>query len=290
MKIWDGDPRERFRHRDMNRICHNLNIIAKACGVEGASFPEVTEADQFDYGYAQVIEEVASDCAEALGMDLSIGSIWGTGRSLSYIDFERWESGMFALYSELGGIGERIPAGKRRVTYSATLFNEDWQGTGPWYQEIHMPALSTDTEAVAFVPHTATAVQRASEAAALMRVEIISDRQVRITATGRRPRTNIPLRVALGGLDMQEIKTLNASGWTGSGPWYNSITLSENVVDAVIGVHQGMTDAQVQAFGAAGIAPSAVSGNTVTLRAIYSKPSIDLPVGVMYDTTDLEDA
>lgn len=288
MKVWDGDALERFRHRDMNRICYNANVVAELCGVRTATFPEVVRSDQFRYDYAQILEEMTSECAEALGIDMTVETAWGPGRVLSYVDFERWESNLFRIYTALGGIGDRIPAERRRLTYSATLFAGDWLGSGPWYQELHMPAVFADRDMVAFVPHTATAIQRAAEASALMRAETVSDRRVRITATGRRPRTNLPLRVALGGLDMQEMKTLSASGWTGTGPWYQSVTLSQDVVDAVVGVTEGTTDAQVQEFGAAGIAPSSVSGSTLTLRAIYGRPEMDILVGVMYDADDTE--
>ena len=47
MRIWDGDPDERFRAVDMNRLAYNTNILAREAGVEQESFMEVTRADQF---------------------------------------------------------------------------------------------------------------------------------------------------------------------------------------------------------------------------------------------------
>lgn len=286
MKIWDGDPRERFRALDMNRICYNANVVAGACGVRTAQFPEVGRADQFDYTYANIIEEIVRDCADVLRMDLRTDTSWGPGRSFSYTDPERWESNLHALYTALGGIGDRIPAELRRLTYSATLFSGDWVGHGPWYQDLVMPVAREGREMVAFVPHTATPLQRASEASALLRVETRGRGTVRVTAEGTRPRTNIPMRLALGGLDMQETRTLTAGGWTGSGPWYQDVVLGAEAVDAIMGATEGTTGEQLNEMAYAGLVPSAVSGSTVTVMAMYARPSADITVGFMYDTEE----
>lgn len=287
VKVWDGDPDERFRHMDMNRICHNMNLIAEGCGVKGAQFPEVYRADQFRYDYAQIIEEMTAECAEALGLSLSTDTTWGPGRVLSHVDFERWESNCWELYRALGGTGERISAGKSKVTYFQTLFSGAWQGRGPYTQEFTMPSVHGDREAVAFVSHNATQEQRMAERLALLRIETVSDRRVRVTAFGLRPRVNIPMELSMRGFQMIENKTLTASGWTGTGPWYQGITLSNAVSDAVIGPTEGMTDAQFLAFADAGISASGVSGTTVTLRAMFEKPTTDMPVGVMYNEDDV---
>lgn len=287
MKVWDGDVMERFRPSDMNRICYNANALAEACGVKPASFPEVVHSDQFRYDYTQLVEDITADCAEVMGLSLNVETAWGPGRSLSYTDFERIESNLFRIYRALGGVGERIPAERRRLNYSAMLFAGDWVGTGPWHQDITSPIVTADRELVAFVPHTATVQQRHAEVHALLRVETIGDRRVRVTASGVKPRINVPIRLALGGLDMQETVTLKASGWTGSGPWYQSVSLSDDIVDGIIGVTEGTTNAQVQAIASAGIFPSAISGSTLTVRAQYAKPSIDLTVGVRYDTKEV---
>lgn len=287
MKIWDGDGRERFTHKDMNRVFYNINTLSRACGVDGADFPTVREADQFDYNHAQAIEDIIGECADKLGLSLAVESVWGVGRSLSFVDFDRWESNTHEIYRKLGGIGDRIPAERRRLNYSAILFADNWTGAGPWTQTLTSPIVTADREIVAFVPHTATIAERHSEAMARLRVDSSGDRRISVTATGQKPRTNIPIRLALGGLDMHEIHTIPASGWTGTGPWYQNITLSNTVADAIVGVTESTTNAQAVAFAESGIAPSAVSGKTITLRAIYSKPTMDLVLGVMYDSSEV---
>ena len=36
------------------------------------------------------------------------------------------------------------------------------------------------------------------------------------------------------------------------------------------------------------ITPSGVSGSSLTVRAIRNKPTMDLPIGIMYDTQEVE--
>ena len=85
---------------------------------------------------------------------------------------------------------------------------------------------------------------------------------------------------------MHESATLQASKWTGSGPWTQSIVMANPVTVGVITVSENTTSAQATAFAKAGLSVSAVSGNTVTVRAILSKPTVDLPVLMIYEESE----
>lgn len=287
MRIWDGDPDERFTFMDMRRVCYNANILARELGVPQVDFHETRHEDQFDYTEAQRLEDLHRSIGEASGLPLTTETYWGVGRALSYVDFERWESNAWEVYSRIGGVGSRIPSDKFLHTVNAVLFADEWRGDGPYYMDLDVPMVYADRDVIAYVPHTATLEERMAERHALLRAVTTGDRKVRVWALSKRPRINIPIRMTLGVFRMIETKTLTASGWAGSGPWTQTITLSNAVSDAVIGAVETMTDAQVRAFTSAGISASAVNGTSLTIRAILEKPSIDLPIGVMYNSSSV---
>ena len=287
MRIWDGDPDERFTFMDMRRVCYNANILARELGVPQVDFHETRHEDQFDYTEAQRLEDLHRSIGEASGLSLLIEPSWGVGRGLSFADFERWESNAWEVYSRIGGVGSRIPSDKLLHTVNAVLFADEWRGDGPYYMDLDVPMVYADRDVIAYVPHTATLEERMAERHALLRAVTTGDRKVRVWALSKRPRINIPIRMTLGVFRMIETKTLTASGWAGSGPWTQTITLSNAVSDAVIGAVETMTDAQVRAFTSAGISASAVNGTSLTIRAILEKPSIDLPIGVMYNSSSV---
>lgn len=286
-KIWDGDEQEYFTYLDMNRVEYNANIIARESNIDQVTFIETTHASQFRYDEAQKLEDLIQALADAHSVPASMETQWGYSRTVSYVDFERWESVLFAVYQSMGGTGERIPAGTSWVTVSAVLFADDWKGTGPYHQDLDIPWVFPDTEAVAFVAASATLEQRVAEYNALLFAKTLSDRMVRVFALWVRPRVNLPVRIAIGGLQMQQIVTLPASGWEGNGPWTQTVTLSEVPTDAIIGAHESMTDEQVEALAMACISASGISGTSLTVRAINVKPDIDIPVGIMYDVEEV---
>lgn len=287
-RIWDGDPGEYFTYMDMRRVEYNANIVAREAGVQQVSFVETQHDDQFDYTEAQKLENLILATANAIGVSVSIESAWGMNRTISYVDFERWESNIWACYTALGGVGERIPSDKRLVVVSATLFAASWQGTGPYHYDIDVPSVYQTNDAVVFVHHSASVFQRVDEANALLKAETLADRRVRILALATKPRSDLLIRIAMGGLPMYETKTLTATGWTetAEGQWEQTITLSNAPADAIVGLQEGMTADQAEAFSQAGISPSAVSGTSLTLRAILECPTIDIPVGINYSTGD----
>lgn len=293
-KIWDGDANEYFTWLDMNRVEYNLNLLAEEVGVPTVEFIETTHASQFRWDEAQKVEALLASIASEMGIAVPVDDGWSEGHSVSYVDFERWESGFWSLYKALGGLGERIPADKVLVTYHATLFASAWRGTGPYWQELDMPSvIDEDVEALAYIAHTATVEQRSAEASAGLYVrgrsgaQTVSDRKVRIVAPGVVPKVDLPLRLSIGGLSMHQEITLSASAWSGSGPWTQTVTLSSSPINAVIGAWEGMSNAAVEAMTEAMISVSALSGTTATIRAIGTKPTIAINPIVMWETTEM---
>ena len=174
------------------------------------------------------------------------------------------------------------------VTYAATLFASAWRGSGPYYYDLTTPGIMTTTDVMCYVAHIATPEQRAAEFDALLKAETVSDRHVRVWATKRKPDVDLPLRMSIGGFHLHQELSLPASGWSGDGPWTQTVTLSSVPVNAVIGAHGGMTDAQVQAMMEGMISVSAIDGTSVTVRAIGTKPTIALNPVIMWETSESE--
>lgn len=287
VKQWVGDAGEYFRHTDMVRIERNLNICSQYAGIDQVEYMETTRASQFRYDEAQKVEDHIKALASAVGLSIETEDAWGYGRTVSYVDFERWEAGTWAIYQALGGVGERIPAGTVLVNYRSTLFAGSWTGTGPYEVYMEFPEVKVDTEVMVFVTHTATLEQRVAEYNAMLRAEPYEDGIIRFRALSIRPKASIPVTVAIGGLQMQNELSLPASAWSGTGPWTQTVTVPSDVREAVVGQWEGMTDTAVQQMMEGMMHVSAVKGNEVTLRIIGKKPTTDLNPMLMYDIADV---
>ena len=287
-KIWDGDDNEYFTFIDMNRVEYNANMCAKYAGVGTADFLVTTREGQFRYDEAQKLENLIKAIGAKLGVSVSTESNWSYNRTVSYVDFERWESNIWNLYTALGGIGNRIQAGTVLVNYHATLFASEWHGNGPYYMDLEMPAIYPDTEAIAFVSHTASVMQRVTEYNAVLRAVPNGDRVVRFYALSVKPRHDIPVTIAVGGLQMHTEISLPASSWSGSGPWTQNVSVPQGATDAVIGQWEGMTAEAVTQMMSAMLHVSAINGTTVTVRAIGKKPTITLNPMLLYDVSNVE--
>lgn len=282
-KVWDGDPDEYFRWIDMNRLCYNANILAREAGVSQVQFVKADRTQQFRLDEVQRLENLTKSISLNVGVPIIIEQNWYAGRQLNYHDFDRIEANLWACYHAMGGEGERIPSEKFRIIVSATLFASDWSATSPAYQVIDLPFYHDGADAMAWVSHKATDEQRFYEITARLRSKVIEDRKVVIWALGRTPRVNIPMRIKRGVLDMNETVTLTANGWQGNGPWTQTVTISTSATDAILGVWEGMTDEQVNAYVEAIMFPSAINGNQITIRCIGTKPTIDLNPKLMWN-------
>lgn len=288
VKTWKGAVGEFFTHRDMGRIERNLNICSEELSQPTVNYLETTRASQFRYDEAQKIEDHIQTLSSALGLSIETERNWGMGRTVSYVDFERWEAGLWDIYTALGGIGERIPADKHLMSYRTTLFHREWTGDGPYSMVIRFPEIRDDVDCLAFVTHTASIEQRISEYNANIRAKPDADGYIKFEVLSIKPRTDIPVTVAIGGLQMNEVLDLPASAWQGSGPWTQTVSLSVQATDAVIGQWEGMTATQVEQMMRGMLHVSAINGTQVTIRVIGEKPSVDLNPMVLYDSTEVE--
>jgi hypothetical protein len=291
IRRWDGigynGLAEYFAYTDMRRCEYNANIIAQEAGLEPVSFIEPTRDQQFRYDEAQKLENLIYSIASSLGIAVGVRT-WSYGGPLSWMDFERIESNTFLCYQALGGIGERVESHQVLVTVHATLFAGDWIGTGPYHYDLTVPEVRADSDALVYVDHVATEAQRTAEVNAVMRPVILADKQVRIYALSIRPGVNIPIKITIGMMQMSEVITLGMT-WSGSGPWTQNITLqnAESVADAIIGTCDSTTDAMAVQIAESGLHVSAVNGATLTVKALFSRPTISLKLGVMYNESEV---
>lgn len=282
MRIWDGDPDERFTFMDMRRVCYNANILARELGVPQVDFHETRHEDQFDYTEAQRLEDLHRSIGEASGLSLPIEPSWGVGRGLSFADFERWESNAWEVYSRIGGVGSRIPSDKFLHTVNAVLFADEWRGDGPYYMDLDVPMVYASSEALAFLSETADVFQQTAAFNALLQVVHLGDRMVRVYAHAFRPRVNIPIKMTSRPFEMYKQVTLPSASWTGNGPWTQTVDIGSTVANAVIGSDERNSTAQMDAMAAGIIGVSAVNGTRITVRAVGEKPTVDLYATVMF--------
>lgn len=282
MRIWDGDPDERFTFMDMRRVCYNANILARELGVPQVDFHETRHEDQFDYTEAQRLEDLHRSIGEASGLSLPIEPSWGVGRGLSFADFERWESNAWEVYSRIGGVGSRIPSDKFLHTVNAVLFADEWRGDGPYYMDLDVPMVHPSTEVIAYLSESIGPVEQAEAFNALLQITHLSDRVVRVIAHSIKPHRNIPIKLTSRPFEMYKQITLPAASWTGDGPWTQTVDIGSAVVNAVFGSDERNSSAQMEAFASGIMSVSAVSGTEVTIRAVGQKPSIDIYGTVMW--------
>lgn len=289
-KIWTGQKGEFFSYRDMGRVESNVNFCAREAGLGQEAFLRVEHKSSFRYDEVQKLEDFIASVGASQGLDLQMETAWGYGRTISYMDFERWESGIWAIYKALGGEGERIPADKIVVNYRTTLFPTQWKGAGPYETVVEFPDITEDSELMAFVTHTAALDQRVSEYNAVLRTEPYGDGAIRFRALSILPKTSIPVTVAIGGLQMRHTLDLPASRWVGKGPWTQTVTVPPSIKEAVIGQWEGMSDEAVEQMMDGMLHVSMVKGSQITIRAMGAKPTIDLNPALLYDTQNAEAA
>ena len=283
-RTWKGTDDERFRYSEQNRIQTNIKRLADMVGV---SFQptEIAHADQFSISLQNRIEGAIEQICAKLGIEAPMETAWDARRGLTYRDFDRVESWLYEAYKTLNGEGGRIEWDEERNFDPYTLYADNWTGTGPYYYDLPTDLGKEYNDGLIWVRPSATVAQRASEYNAMITV-VSSTEGVRLCANGIRPREDIPIIITRGLSPMHESATLQASRWTGSGPWTQSIVMANPVAVGVLTVSENTTSAQATAFAKAGISVSGVSGTTVTVRAILSKPTVDLPVLLIYESSE----
>ena len=281
---WKGSDVERFRFAEQNRIQANLKRLADMVGV---SFQptEITHADQFSTSLQNRIEETIEQICAKLGIEAQMETTWDVRRGLTYRDFDRVENWLYEAYKALNGEGGRIEWDEERNFDPYALYADNWTGTGPYYYDLPTDLGMEYNDGLIWVRPSATVAQRTAEYNAMITV-VSSAEGVRLCANGIRPHEDIPIIITRGLSPMHESATLQASKWTGSGPWTQSIVMANPVAVGVITVSENTTTAQATAFAKAGISVSGVSGTTVTVRAILSKPTVDLPVLLIYESSE----
>lgn len=280
-RTWRGSDDERFRFSEQNRIMANIKALAEMVGVS-FEYEDITRADQFSVSLQNRIESAIKQICSKLGIDAPMETAWGARRGLSYHDIDRVEDWLHRAYKALNGQGERIEWDDVRNYDPYVLYRDNWTGTGPYYYDLPTDLGKEYNDGLIWVSCTATPQQRASEYNALMTV-VSSTEGVRLCAYGIRPKEDIPIIISRGYPAMHESATLQASGWTGTGPWTQSIVMANPIMDGVLTISENTTSAQAVAFAKAGISVSSALGYTVTVRAIMSKPTVDLPVMVIYE-------
>lgn len=283
-KQWLGGASERFKHTDMNRIRYNTEVMADFIGqtYDGGT---VQHKDIFDYRDQNTLEQAIKDICLHFGIDAPMDTVWNYGHSVSYVDFERLEKNLYDAYVLARGEGNRILWDQSRRYDPYTLYADNWTGIGPFYYDLPTDLGTAYADGLAFVSPTASVLQRASEYNAMITVES-STEGVRLCANGIKPKMDIPIVISRGMPRMTETATLQASSWSGTGPWTQSIVFTNTVSTGVITINEGATSAQAEAMAKAGISVASVSGRTVTVRANLAKPTINIPIMLVYDSAE----
>ena len=293
-KVWTGGQSEYFTHADMTRVCFNCTEVAAVAGVSAVEYPQFTRASQFDYAVFQSLEDQIEAICTVAGTSFS-ATAWGVGRSVSYVDFERVESALHGAYAALGGQGARVPSDRIVTVSRLTLRAGGWTSSWPWSQTLTVYPINSSIAAFIAPGIPMSAPMKAAMDDARLRATVGTN-AVTVYADGRKPFIDLEVIIMTEHLSHEKQATLSASSWAGSGPWTQTITgvdglTSDGASLGVLGPDQRTTAAQYDALIEGRVWISAIpSDGTVTVSAMGTKPTVDIPVSLMYETdlTDLD--
>lgn len=283
-RTWKGSDSERFRYSEQNRIISNIKRLADLVGVPFETV-EVTHADQFSISLQNRMESAIKAICAKVGIDAPMETSWGARRGLTFKDFDRVEDWLHRAYWALDGRGSRIGWDEVRRFDPYLLLAKRWTGTGPYFYDLPTDLGQIYADGLVWVSPEATPSQRASEYNAMITV-VSSAEGVRLCAHGIRPREDIPIIITRGYPLMHESVTLRASGWTGNGPWTQTVIMANPVANGVITINEGATTEQAKAFAKAGISVASSNGTSVSIRAVFSKPTVDLSALLIFEESE----
>lgn len=278
---WTGADDERFRHDEMKRLEELGNFLARYAEVSENTYLPKTRASQFRHDEYQKLERKLRDVATQAGTSVVVNANWNAGDAFNYHSIERVEKAIHDIYQHLGGRCGRVRWNQLLNIHDIVLYAEGWVGTGPYTYAVEIPTILTGDESIAFIREDATVEERICEYNAVL-MPSKTDGSVTMTAYGIKPDKDIVMRVARIRMNMFEKFTVNASAWTGTGPWTATVQTTKNVAGGIALISSDATEAQTREYMSAVIAPSGLSGKTVTLRAIHAKPTMAIPMIVMY--------
>lgn len=283
-KKWEGSDAERFKHTDMNRIRQNVATLGAMVSVPYTAV-SVAQSDIFRFDEQNTLEQAIKDICSAVGISAPMDTDWNYNRVLTYLDFERVEKWLHDAYNALRGEGERIGWNKSRKFDMFTLYADNWTGSGPYYYNVPTTYGADYDEGLVFVRSGASVSQRYAEYSGIITVRSSASGVV-LQANGLKPEEDIPIIITRGRPAMKETATLTVAGWTGSGPWYQTVVFANEVADGVVTISENTSDSGAVDFAESGISVSAVNGNQVTFRSVLKKPTYDLPILLIYETSE----
>lgn len=284
-KVWTGASNEYWTYRDMNRVEYNANVLAGLLSVATVSYAEVTRASIFDYTEFQKLENEIAAVAAAAGTAYTPETAWAAGRSFSYVDCERVEYGLYLAYKALGGQGDRVPSDKVVTVARLTLRADGWSGSYPYQQTFVVFGLDAATTGILIPGIPTTVAQKVQMDDARLTIAV-GDRSLTVTALGRRPTIDLGVIIITEVLSMETQTTLSGSGWSGSGPFTQNVSVSglKTTYPGAAGIDQRATAAQVDAFVSGRIYLSAIpSDGTATITAVGVKPTVAIPISIHWD-------
>lgn len=121
-KTWTGSSSERFTFEDMNRITSNANTVASSLGYRQETFIQVTRSSQVDFRELNHLERMLKGMSDLLGLGLTFETAWAPGRSISFVDMNRWEQACTAIQSGMSDGKSTL----RITTGSDSVMLMDW--------------------------------------------------------------------------------------------------------------------------------------------------------------------
>ncbi len=110
-KRWDGSEGERLTYSDIARIESAVNVLLSCVELDEATYHSTpTRASALDYRDMSIIEAKTSAMAAMMDIAVSTFTGWYAGYRLTYVDMERIESNLYAVYISFGGTTPRIDA------------------------------------------------------------------------------------------------------------------------------------------------------------------------------------
>jgi len=267
---WFGTSGEMHTAAEWNRLVDNADAVATEIGAVVVLPIHTSEAGALTVGMAQAMEDCISALSIASGVHYTPFT-WAVGDSVSFIDLNRWEHGVWACYKAAGGRGRP----EDTETTETLLFRyADWvsQPDGTFSQTVPSILAALAINGVIGLSENQIGDILYWSMLGPYAVAVVGDGRVTVRCVGAKVGgKDLELTLwKIGDEVMQQTVNVTASGWTsdGDGTWSKTVAVPglNAGAEGVIGYATGDL-AGAMAGVAADVIMTVQAAGQITLRA-----------------------